>query len=216
MNLCFRTLNVLICAIVCLHCVKCQTVTCSDAFECNNTMRTSGYNLDCAGYKSCFHSPMITLDNDISCEGSRSCQHGADLEGREFYCRGSSSCAMVEKMIPNIWWTAAYCYGSNSCRFSSYMSGPYIIYCDGVEACADSLIVPGLEEGDSSSRGEIYGTGAYSLSNAKIRSNGVDIEVTLRGYYSGYKLTIICEYGDNCDIWFEHFNIRSLSYHIWC
>eukprot|EP01084_Bolivina_argentea_P140840 247534_1 len=164
---------------------------CSTAFQCAGQSINTTEAVYGVGYKSLFGASTIEAPI-IQCAGSFACYNVSLLLGK-ILCSGTSSCSYINRIdVIN----EMYCYGASSCRYSNFNSSTTTIHsvkCEGTTSCEYSQFrnVP-----------RIYAQGAFSLYNSTIYSNESpnNLEVTLKGYQSGFASTIYCQIGHSCTI----------------
>eukprot|EP01084_Bolivina_argentea_P027254 50671_1 len=159
---------------------------CETADSCSNTIINAS-NIAINGYKSGSNST-INVTNEVRCDGSLSCSQSL-ISSIDILLMGVLSGYEASLMSDN----RIECDGSNSCISTTITSGQEL-YCNSEVSCSYSNI-SGIEL--------INGFGAFSLTNAIIRStniNGNNLNIFFYGYKSGNGAQIHCESSHSCDI----------------
>ena len=178
-----------------------QITPCNEAYSClNKTLHyPDPYNetVHIYGYKS-VSNPNVSIIGYYSSNGKSGYDitiHSAfGVYGMKYFtsryiaCYGDHSCANV---LTNITASASEdnvrtidCRGMASCMGTKLLDTGRLIDCRAERACSDSIL---------QAKDHISGGGAYSLMNSIIYPFEGKATVYLRGYYSGYNATLICE-----------------------
>eukprot|EP01083_Nonionella_stella_P151870 485947_1 len=161
-------------------------ITCLTPNECVNQSLT-GDTIYSKGYRGTSNSNYSMNSTSLSqCEAAFSCHSISFMQSQSTVeCDGENSCSNAGFLQgPD----EIDCDGSNSCMFTTVNTGA-LLRCDGDRACQNTYI-SGIKL--------IQAKGAYSLLNATIESNGVDSEIVLYAYHSGFGATVLCQANDTC------------------
>lgn len=199
--------------------VSCKS--CSDYQQCvDNTIdcnSSSNCYVSCYGSKSCYNSNIYN-SSEIFCNADSSCvnakiksiANSKTISQDTYYsvvlCRGYSSCYNAKSL--NLY-DKLECDSVLSCgnvkEISFTSQNTIITFCLGLYSCINSIFrsQSSLTNGYENSRSiSIFTGAAFDLYNSTVYANGNDYKIYLRGYYSGYGLTVYCadEY-DTCTVY---------------
>ena len=176
----------------------------------------NAYTTDyCNNFKSCYSSTTNDFSLYVYCWGSLSC-FDAQFAVQSITCNGVFSCAYSDnnnKVISGSSMSSEGAYASLNSNLSFIDSGYVRLKCVGTQSCANMFIMSNNSYSDQIKQNLriilIDVTSSFGAANTRVVSNGNDITVHLRGYYSGYNMTIDCSkdedscsvfcYGHSCD-----------------
>ena len=193
------TISVLLVAVVTFALGIHATIDCNEAFECQNSIIENVTTVTASGYKSVWKS-IIEDGISIKLLGSFS-GYKSRLLHSESQIISQASFAMSKcDSIINIGAGNIFCQASSDCTENTLINSLNngTIYCNGDSSCMDSKI---------DSTNNIFGNGAFSLTNTQISTNNIDLStnnelnVYLFGYFSGYGTNITCLDGYVCNIY---------------
>ena len=167
---------------------------CDEAVECQGLVISNSTQVLGSGYKSLANSYIID-EKSIEMLGSFSGFNAYQLHSKaNVVSKGTGSCRNSDNIISN---DTIICTSSFDCSNTIIQSTPKTVYCNGDSSCKNSK----MYVDDTST---IIANGAFSLSNAKITTNALDINsnnylnISISGYYGGYDTIINCQNGYNC------------------
>ena len=172
--------------------------------SCNNGDGTINAQLDCEASQSCINLALATASNDANfvCYAFGSCsnidfdknnnsnnniqqlQQAITTNGFILYSQDLSCSGLL------------LCYNQNISILtnSSYKT----LDCSGSYSCVNTILIPQRQPKDSYTERESYRDisinlyGSFTMYNSTIYSNGNNINIYSKGYYSGYGLTVKC------------------------
>eukprot|EP01084_Bolivina_argentea_P101704 182297_1 len=147
----------------------------------------------CRGYKECANDPTITspVSKGVYCLGGFSCYSAKTiLTGSGVSCYGGRSCSNVSS-IDYLEGAGASlgCSGSESCIYSTIHMK--LLVCSGYASCLGTIV---------NQTATIYAQSIYSLMNATIYANNINISLILSGYMAAFGAIIHCTGSSICNI----------------
>lgn len=182
---------------------------CSEPLSCTfdiNVTFLEGQSLNISGYKAASSvDGSITVQPSVSgciiCDGDSACASTSHITWIQDHlatlqCGGASACSNIPQITTSSQ-KESTCLGAFSCGASTLIdidAKQSYLACSGDASCAYS---------DISGYVSVFGTGAFSLQNASIRSgvNQTSMEVYFNGAHAGSGTTVFCSEGTVCSIY---------------